>query len=682
MKRILCVFFAVLMIASVFSLNIFAKSNENSTEYVDMNKTSIHYDFEYIFASQYKVEEYRENTSAEGCQYICAMECLNKDTNKYDLYIYVYNPSRVVIEKNSDKNSILLANYYYTTKGQEDENNYNKMALSFVSDYSDELSDEAHTNGLILKFKASNLLDYNKSLIRVYRAGDVELLEEKMFVPVSFIAGKELRFFNAAEHLNVNRDYIVTTVNDLLTVEVDAFHTYYRVNTESLNKYTDIQSVYFPVANGMLETYGNLYSMDIVWDVYKTNNFIASKNVDATSYINNSIYGSMKNDKYSVVYGDEQYVGASLYTYSHFINLMRPFQLYRHDRFRGLEYDIVGRYDYGGDNGILGDFDVLFDHDFSDNSECVLDPVLVECPCQSRDLFDISLVGAFYSANVDSNEEKIVDGDTIVAFFNTHKYDNDGIIYRDVIENHTNFNVFNSKTSLDEYELSSKWKAFWKTYWTEVPSGNKIEFEPFMTIDTRDLTDLTAKEFSEKYLVDESGVKCDNSCGECMTCRVNNKKYKDCTWYLLRFDVTEYQCYEALLLDNKTNFDGKSQEYLGEAEKAVVFNTSVIDIFDTISIGFKGASPTGAEVLSVFPIGRSPSQFASDAFSPEDTGKLFDGAKSAWEKFLDWMNDKLIPFLKIVAFAILVITVLRIVIPLLPRRIKVKQVPPNERKKK
>lgn len=682
MKRILCLFFAVLMIASVFSLNIFAQSNDNSTEYVDMSKTSIAYDFEFLFASQYKVDKFTENSKAEGCQYICAMECLNKDANKYDLYIYVYNPSRLVIEKNSDKNSILLANYYYTTKGQEDENNYNKMALSFVSDYSDELSDEAYTNGLILKFKASNLLDYNKSLIRVYRAGDVELLEEKMFVPVSFIAGKELRFFNAAEHLNVNRDYIVTTVNDLLTVEVDAFHTYYRVNTDTLNKYNDIQSVYFPVANGMLETYGSVYSMELVWDVYKTNNFIASKNIDATSYINNSIYGNMQNDRYSVVYGDEQYVGASLYTYSHFINLMRPFQLYRHDRFRGLEYDIVGRYDYGGDNGILGDFDVLFDHDFADNSECVLDPVLVECPCQSKDVFDISLVGAFYSTKVDINETKILDGDTIVAFFNTHKNDNNGELYREVEKNKATFTIKDYKTSLKEYELSSKWKAFWKTYWTQVPTGDKIEFKPFLEIDTNDLKNMTAKEFSEKYLVDEEDVKCTNSCGECMTCRVNDKKYANCKWYLLRYDVTDYQCYNALLLDNKTNFDGKSQEYLGEAEKAVVFNTSVIDMFDTINIGFEGVSPEGAKVYSVFPIGRSPSQYASDVFSPEDTGKLFGGAKSAWEKFLIWMNEKLIPFLKIVAFAIMVITVLRIVIPLLPKRVKVKQVPPDERKKK
>ena len=81
-KRILCLFFAVLLLFSIFPLSVFADEtttdgSEGELESMDLSKTSIKYDFEYVFFNAFKLEDYKPNAAEGNIELITMTETRN-----------------------------------------------------------------------------------------------------------------------------------------------------------------------------------------------------------------------------------------------------------------------------------------------------------------------------------------------------------------------------------------------------------------------------------------------------------------------------------------------------------------------------------------------------------------------------------------------------------------------------
>lgn len=633
-KKILCLLFASLILLWAFPLGVFATSSSIETEYKNLLETTIEYDFVNVFGGAYSIENYKQDTSINELKFIGCVEGKNQITNRVDLFLYLYNPSQKTVDKKSKYNNILMS--------IEDSNEYNKYNIQLIDTYGDTLNNDLSTNALLMKFVVSGPVSsygwtYNMTELELYNS--VEAIYEKSIIAKIY----EFETNKIGDKFFCN----MRIEKELSTVELDAYHTYYRVNTVGFNKYEDLQSVYFAVPNALIETCGDLWAMKCVWDTYQTNNVLVTGDTKMEMIFEDWIYGYNPYNtdfKFSVVYGDVSPSKPS-FPYGYNVESMTDFE---------VPYNPMGAwnrpgeiYDYDDNNSVLGDFYGPF-----------------------ASTYDFPLKMVFYSDNVDSYEEKVVDGAQIISYLHGHKITVDGervfddSMFSNHCENETTFTVERKNLPMPIYEKCSGWTAFWSGGFEDVATGEYVSFDTFMEIDKNDVKKMSVGEFTEKYLVDSEDFRClSGKCGECLQCRVTDSEYDDCTWFLLRYDVTDFQAYDALICNNIS----------GTTQKACVFNGGVIDGFDTISVTFKDIAADGDSVMLTFPIVRTPTQFAVDGYSPSETPNVFHEITDSWfDGIFDWLDSTLIPFLKVALIVIAVLIVLRIVLPLLPNRQKIK----------
>ena len=646
MKKILCILFASLMLLSMFPLGVFATSSVVNNEWKDISKTSIEYDFEFVYGNEYNLEQYKEDKKSD-ISLISVMQGYNKELNSCDLFLYVYNPSRKLITKSSEKNTLQLS--VYNTNNKSGENDYYKEKLELIDYCGDTLENEFCTNALVLKFRLPGACDGEPGPItQCYNLIDLELLNEDGNSVKNYVLGKTAKFTRKAIN-EKEYQYLSCEIATLNVLETDVYHTYYRVNTEGINQYQDIQSVYFAIPNSLIKAYGNLWSMHCKWNTHQTNNVLVTSDSALKQKFESWMYGYdpySKDFDYSVVYGDIAFDN-SRFPFAYNAEKMEEYASF--DSMAG--WDDLRKYDYDDDN-FLGDF---------------------KAPINSY--YDFPLTMVFKSDNVDSYEEKVVDGDEILQYIYAHKVFEDGqwvwnkSLFSNSVSTETTFTVNRKPESLTVYEKCDGWSAFWASKYFDEETNESITVDTFVEIDMNDVTGMSKEEFSKKYLINEEDFRCPSSeCGKCLQCRVVATKDDDSTWFMLRYDITDFQAYDALICDNKK----------GTTQKACLFNCGVINDFDTLSIGFKNIAAGENEVINTFPIGRAPSDFVVDGFTPEHTPKLPEIIKNKLGVSFDW----LIFGLKVALIVIAALIVIRVVAPLIPKRTKIKITQGKEKRKK
>lgn len=617
--------FALLMLLSIFPFGVLAAESGNeavTSNVVNLTNTKIEDDFKYAFAGFYDVKNYPANSKDKELHFVTAMEGKGS-SGMVELYFYVYNPSRKVIVKDTNLDKISLATY--SSKDDSTKDTYSKKDLTLIKTYGATQESGSNTNALLLKYKLEITKSYDNTVDRYYRLADIEILFRGESTATAYLCGKEFKFFDS--------DYCVNcSVQDLTTLEMDSFHTFYRVNTDGVDYYTDIQSIYFPVPNSLLKAYGGLYAMDVTWQVSHTSQCLVVEDEAVRDEFYNNWIKSKKDDfKYTVFYkkimGREQFL-FDTYLYGHNVNS-----------------DKLSEYVFWGADSFVNTNYGYFGYKSSETAAIKPYPDFL-APGDDSFLFPITMV--FTVDDATSYEAVSVRGEEILAYLEKENWDSSIFLFGlPPITYEQKFTVDLVDKKLGIYETCSGWEEFWHGDVYEKDTGEEVVYSAFQQIDSNDLKTLTVEEFSKKYLIDIKDVKCDiGSCGNCFSCRRSNDKYSDCTWFLLRYDTTNYRSYDALIMDNETGST--------EVCNANLFETDVIRNFDTISVTLKDTDDYGKDVFSTFSILRSPTNFVADAWNPSEKPELDFGLKDT--DFWDILER----ILKIAAIVILVLVVFKI----------------------
>ncbi len=619
------------MLLSIFPLSVLAKTDDLELSYQDLTKTSIEYDFKYIYGEHFNILSYPYNKFDEQFYFISAMESEDSEGKK-ELFFYVYNPSRknIVIETEFDKLSLAT----YTSEDDSALNNYNKRDITLIDTYGATAQTKNTTNATLLKYRLDYKFEAAEAVDRYYRLADVEILVLGDENATHFIAGKEYKFFTDKS------GYINCSYEDLTTLEMDAFHTFYRVDTDGVAKYTDIQSVYFPVPNKMLEMYGSIYGMNVEWYTYFTNNALVVDDKDVEdAFYKKWVNMQSSNFQYSVLY--DQYFPDNAFLYDYYRN--------------GANTEALKDYIYWDVNSIniVGGKDTVVGYKWSDS------PVLQFYPDTAgpiTDEFSLPIKLVFYAEDVTTFEETSVYGEEILAYLEKHNWNNDlfSPIGRGSYHNEE-FTVEMKDKNLKIYTLCNKWQKLWNGDYYEVETGEAVTFSHFQQIDLSHLNTMTKEEFSKYYLIDKYDVECDkNDCGACFSCITSQEKYNDCTWFILRYDKTNYWSYDSNVIDNTTGTEKVCNSY--------IFRIEAIRNFDTISVSFRDVDENGIETITVFPIGRSPSNFVADAWNPKEKPQFkIDDDLAEFFK----MIEKLLKIILIVLVVLVVFKIISFFKPLL-----------------
>ena len=631
-KKIFSVLLLALMLLSILPLSVYA--GENATvPHKDLSKTTIEYDFENVFYGQFDVKDYKSN-KYKDFELIAGTETFADGYSNF--YIYVYNPNQKIINISSDKNTVNFA-YYSKTKGDLEntlENEFNKVPLSFVCSHYATTENEDFTNGTILKFKVGGALlgveSEKETINRHYKIADIELLIEDNQNPMSFIAGKHYEIM-------CKDGYTYSYDSDLATLDIEAFHTFYRTKTEDLDAYVDIQSVYFPVPEDYENIYGPLYSMKIDYTVEKYNPILLCEdlhiaNAFMSQYIDNSKAPVLDNSnfKWSVVFDKFTWNGGDwMYDAWNGVYNLSPLSSYKAKLFSPEGNKIVRNF-YNFEN--IVEMPIMPD---------VAIPVSNATNMPLR--LAIQYTGDYSPESLAINGEDLlteidkVRDDEYFKYSSTRKFDT--ITVDDVP------NTFN------KYKICSGWQNFWNMGFYNI-AGEEIGIEPFQKINLAHLSSLDKQSFADTYLVDINDISClSKDCGKCITCATSNEKYANCDWYLLRYEQTDFKSWDSILIDNTTGY------YYHDEHKTCVVQTDVIRDFDTILLSFKEDIEDGTFYMT-FPIGKTPTDFVADATFPSEKPNV-ELPKDYGE--LNDIIDKIMTILKIAIIVFAVILVLRVV---------------------
>ncbi len=642
-RKIICFVFALLMLVSVFPISIFA--SENSQNSFNLSQSEISDDFKFVFADSINLNDYPYKSTDKNIYFIASMEGCSGDGN-VELYFYLYNPSCKQVSKTSGLNKVTMS--IFNSKDESTQNEYKKYDISLIKTYGASNESGSFTNALILKFKLNLNVNYDTSVNRYYRMSDIEVLLKGNSTATAFLIGQEAKFFNDSKG-NVN-----VSIQDLNTLEVDAFHTFYRVNTEGVDKYTDIQAVYFPVPKELLNIYKSVYSMNVEWAKYKTNLGLVVDDSDVADLFQKYWINNRQSD----------------FKYSLFFKKYFPNISGLHDYYL-FGYNLTGKLnDYTIKNSLYGE-----DVSWYKLKRDIFSAGVIG-PNKDNSLFPLGMV--FYSDDVTTFEKTSVFGEKVINYIDEYGWNmnSNGPIYFSHPIRQQEFTVLMDNKELGVYRMGTGWETFWFGDYIEKDTGEKVEYSMFQQIDMKDLKNLSIDDFSKKYKIDKYDVSCQgSSCGSCFTCNTKNEKYENCEWFLLRYDTTIYDSYEGLIVDNTTGDD--------EVCNASLFQTEVIRNFDTISVTLGYQDKDGNWVTTVFPIKRSPTNFSADVWNPSEKPEgIFSG--DDFDGFDDFLSNLykvvmlIVTLLLIIIFWDVIKTVLKIVIDVITLPFKTIK----ERKKK
>lgn len=601
MKKILSLFFAFIFCFALLVPSFAASSSTGSDltmQYEDLSKTTIEYDFEMVLAGQYKTSDYLYNPEDKDLHYITAVETFRYFNQSGDysygssiLYIYVYNPSRQKIVKNSPYNTI---NYAFNHTNID---NFKKVNLTLHQTYSAASEDAETTDALILKYS----VDSNNGAMdgkRVHRLGDFEILFSGQSLPNSYLAGKKLTFNGT------NYNFTTCEIEDVITSEV--FHTYYRVKSVgNIGNYNDIRSVYFPVPNEYLEKYGVMDYVKANWNIYSSGNMIITDSQEVADNLDDYLGDRDFTGDYSLLY--EKLYPPKLETYEAvYLNV------YNFDKEKFKSY--INGWDYA--------VEVLFP---LTNYSQILTQVAYNCrPYKfAGDKALANILGVYESTSnnpismvykVDGSKVNLsnpgsvaVPAEDLVKYFETNKH-----LFKLEEENkNVMFHIYTDTSSVDSGYVSSNFKT-WRNHlssWCEF--DEKFEYSNFVQIDKDEISKMNDADVSKNYLINTNDVPEFRK-------NLNLEQYSNCTWFMLRYDITPYYTSEAECINHTTG------SIVGDS---IVARSSVVENFDIIETAFNKDG-----VLSIFAMGVKPTNAATDITTPEPPPtKKPGGDNEIWE---------------------------------------------------
>ncbi|MBQ8280915.1 MAG: hypothetical protein IJZ25_00760, partial [Lachnospiraceae bacterium] len=274
-KRILCLFFAILMVLSILPLSVFAGvENPMHSTYVCNDLRNMGYD----------LSKYPYDSSADFVTVIDFLEYgydYNGDQRYYGLYIYLYNPSGKVLQENGNYVELSYIKKDNTSSG------YAKYALQILSKSSDTANENVFYK-LYLPM-SRNIANYIINGIRTYYVSSIELQysSETGAKAKSFVVGGTYKYQGYQKHFGRtdDEDTLYCTFEKLEVIETKLNAASWFSNTSDLGEdyRYELSSVYFNIPNYFIEKYGNpkyetsgLYSVQGEYYKYLTNGILTT----------------------------------------------------------------------------------------------------------------------------------------------------------------------------------------------------------------------------------------------------------------------------------------------------------------------------------------------------------------------------------------------------------------------
>ena len=125
---------------------------------------------------------------------------------------------------------------------------------------------------------------------------------------------------------------------------------------------------------------------------------------------------------------------------------------------------------------------------------------------------------------------------------------------------------------------------------------NELVYSNFIQLDKEEILKLSNAEISSQYMINIHDVADFKN-------NLQLEKYSDCTWFMLRYDITDYYVSEAALLDHSVG---------APSGNAIVARTTVVENFDLIESEFDKDG-----VITIFAMGINPTNAATDITTHE-----------------------------------------------------------------
>lgn len=610
-KKILSLLFALLLSVVLPTLTLATGIEDGETEEISIENTTIEYDFSHVFCGEYDVADYPGMATVHltECVEVIALLEVAHD-GAYHIYTYVYNPGKFDFDFSSSETYVQLS-----CQGAPAE----RVSCSLVDSYDD---------GLIYKLKLEKEL-VSSEPERVYHISDIEL-ERADASHYSVAINKSYRYFEIGDVRNC-------AVSDNAVLELNVEHTSYRVNTEGENVYTDIQSVYFNVDNELLEQFDMFRAITVTWQEYEVPNVLIVDDEELAAQLREWVSedGAPTEDcGFAVAFSPREFwectpndeelglsfksFGAEMYFNESIIPSTRFYPVLEEDR--TFWDDLAG----------------VFKYTITDRGEALEKlPFILYVPRES----------------FSEDQALLVSGQEFLT-----QYDLSSGLYSESIEliNDVLSETFtvHMNGAVERYSVNSLFAQF---FFAGVEDFEEtLLYNNLQAVDVNDL-ELSDEDFSTKYLVavtDAAEIKAAAAQSESTT-------------YLLRYTETQYSVNDAWVIE------GEKSDVL--ACNAFGCNNTYIEGFDTLELTFSSVGANGEEVLTVYDVSSSPtdyiSEFTGEEIAPVLPEELTSWAQSLFNSLYGTFNG-VKTVLTIVFIVVIALVLIRIISGLLPRKEK------------
>lgn len=308
-KKIICVFFAVLLLVSSVPAVAGAEDKIYPFDQVHVQKDLESIDgFSYL-QYPYDPTGFRSPQIFNVVEFAYSYRANLQDD--YALYLYFYNPQALNIDATSNQNKVVMAVEYdnYPITQDSAPTAYETFDLAFCS------RSTGDYENLFYKFRVvdhesadgKTMLERVNSNGRRYDISEVLLKTVGQDNAAAYGVGGTYYFTGYAKGYgsDVNAESTLTCdVLDLETVELEVKSTYFRTQSSSLGAghQNQLNTVYFGVPDELLEKYGKLQKVKAEWYEYKTKPIYVTTDTDAYQSFKQHI-GEFVGSTYSPVIG-------------------------------------------------------------------------------------------------------------------------------------------------------------------------------------------------------------------------------------------------------------------------------------------------------------------------------------------------------------------------------------------
>lgn len=281
MKRIICAFFAALLLISTFAVAVSAEVETTATVLKELETLKID-------GKAFSEADYPVNTENKTLSVLAVSEVgylTSSSSPTYALYLYVYNPSKIAITDNS-VNSVQLGlndqcdEYFYRAiklLSKSPDNRFLKFKVIDSSTY-------GYVSKCYWEQESDNERVYNVVSFRVFVSGKLK----------SYTVDKTF-FFSGFDYM----DTLTCSTKKLGALDVELHDTNWISpnagtladgETEaSIYDHYEINSVYFRVPKSYFDNYGNLRSIRAIYDAVRLTPIILTREGDFDDVTKNAI---------------------------------------------------------------------------------------------------------------------------------------------------------------------------------------------------------------------------------------------------------------------------------------------------------------------------------------------------------------------------------------------------------